>query len=80
MNRGTLVPAFEQVAYTLGPGEISALVETEFGYHIIEALEILGDKINARHILITPKVNLTVQRNLSVKWAQVLSHLFTLLQ
>ena len=57
VNRGTLVPAFEQVAYTLGPGEISALVETEFGYHIIEAMEILGDKINARHILITPKVS-----------------------
>ena len=57
VNRGTLVPAFEQVAYTLGPGEVSDLVETEFGYHIIEAMEILGDKINARHILITPKVS-----------------------
>ena len=57
VNRGTLVPAFEQVAYTLGPGEVSDVVETEFGYHIIEAVEILGDKINARHILVTPKVS-----------------------
>ncbi len=57
VNRGTLVSAFEQIAYTLGPGEVSDIVETEFGYHIIEAMEILGDKINARHILITPKVS-----------------------
>ncbi len=57
VNRGTLVPAFEQVAYTLSSGEVSEVVETEFGYHIIEAVEILGDKINARHILVTPKVS-----------------------
>jgi peptidyl-prolyl cis-trans isomerase SurA len=57
VNRGTLVPAFEQAAYTLGPGEVSPLIETEFGYHIIETVESLGDKINARHILITPKVS-----------------------
>lgn len=57
VSRGTLVPAFERVAYSLEPGEISAVVETEFGYHIIEPLEVMGDKINIRHILITPKVS-----------------------
>ena len=55
VGRGTLVPEFERVAYSLNPGETSGVVKTEFGYHVIETVEILGDKINARHILITPK-------------------------
>ena len=57
VSRGTFVPAFERVAYALSPGEISGFLETEFGYHIIEVLEVLGDKVNVRHILITPSVS-----------------------
>tara|TARA_B100000686_G_scaffold58884_1_gene63324 strand:- start:8557 stop:9852 length:1296 start_codon:yes stop_codon:yes gene_type:complete len=55
VGRGTLVPAYERIAYSLQPGEISPVVKTEFGYHVIETVELLGDKINTRHILITPK-------------------------
>ena len=54
VKRGTLVTEFETVAFNLKPGEVSEPVKTDFGYHIIETEEIRGDKINVRHILITP--------------------------
>ncbi|MFQ6615321.1 MAG: peptidylprolyl isomerase [Fidelibacterota bacterium] len=56
VNRGTLVPEFEEVAFNLSPGEISDVVKTPFGYHVLEMIERVGEKINVRHILITPQV------------------------
>ena len=56
VKRGTLVTEFEAVAFNLEPGEISEPVKTQFGYHIIETQEIRGDKINVRHILLTPPI------------------------
>ena len=54
VRRGNLVTEFESAAFTLAPGEISLPIKTEFGYHIIETQEILGEKIKVRHILISP--------------------------
>jgi len=56
-GRGQLYPEFEGVAYKLKEGEISNVVETEAGYHIIQMIERKGDYINVRHILLTPKVS-----------------------
>ncbi len=50
-RRGDMIPRFEEVAFTLQPGEISDIVETEFGYHIIKLEEKKGDQVRARHIL-----------------------------
>ena len=55
MKRGTLVPEFEEAAYSLSPGDISDIVRTEFGYHIIKLIERRGERINVKHILIMPK-------------------------
>ena len=58
-GRGQLYPEFEGIAYKLNEGEISNVVETEAGYHIIQMIERKGDYINVRHILLTPKVSPT---------------------
>jgi peptidyl-prolyl cis-trans isomerase SurA len=52
------VPEFANVAFQLtDPKKVSKIVETEFGYHIIQLIERRGDRANFRHILLTPKVS-----------------------
>jgi peptidyl-prolyl cis-trans isomerase SurA len=58
VGRGLLDPAFANVAFNLtDPKKISKIVETEFGYHIIQLIDKRGDKIKCRHILLKPKVS-----------------------
>jgi len=58
MGRGQLVPEFAQVAFNLtDPKKVSRVVQTEFGYHIIQFIEKRGDLINCRHILLKPRVS-----------------------
>ncbi len=54
VNRGDLVPEFEAAAFKLRKGEVSEVVETKFGFHIIQLIERRGEQINVRHILIKP--------------------------
>lgn len=56
-GRGELYPEFESVAYGLKEGEISGIVETEAGYHIIQMIEKKDEFINVRHILRIPKIS-----------------------
>lgn len=55
-KRGTFVPEFEAMAYKLEPNQVSTVVETEFGFHIIQLLERRGNLIHCRHILIRPEI------------------------
>ena len=55
MARGNFVREFEEVAFTLNPDEISDVVKTQFGYHIIQMMDRRGEKIRVRHILIRPE-------------------------
>jgi peptidyl-prolyl cis-trans isomerase SurA len=55
LSRGELVPEFAAVAFNLKETEVSKIVETEFGFHIIQLIERKGDMANVRHILLTPK-------------------------
>lgn len=58
MGRGMLDPTFAAAAFNLtDPKKVSKVVESEFGYHIIQLIDRRGDKLNCRHILLKPKVS-----------------------
>ena len=56
MNRGQLVAEFERAAFKLKDNEISEVIETKYGFHIIQMISRRGEEINVRHILLKPKV------------------------
>ncbi|MBN2764993.1 MAG: peptidylprolyl isomerase [Paludibacteraceae bacterium] len=67
MGRGQLVPEFSAVAFNLiDPKKVSRIVQTEFGFHIIQLIEKRGDRINCRHILLKPRVSVE-QKNLAIQ-------------
>lgn len=52
VSRGSFVKEFEEAAFALEPNEISEIVQSQFGFHIIQMLERQGERIHVRHILI----------------------------
>jgi len=57
-SKGTLVPEFANVAFNLSDTKrVSPVVETEYGFHIMQLIEKRGDRINVRHILLRPRVS-----------------------
>lgn len=58
MGRGHLEPEYAAVAFNLNDSKkVSKIVETQYGYHIIQLIEKRGDRVNTRHILLRPKVS-----------------------
>jgi len=58
MGKGQLVPEFADVAFSLrDKNKVSRIVETEYGYHIIQLIERRGNRVNCRHILLKPRVS-----------------------
>ncbi|HEY9125024.1 MAG TPA: peptidylprolyl isomerase, partial [Bacteroidales bacterium] len=56
MSRSELDPAYATAAFNLKPGAVSGIVESQFGFHIIQLIAREGDRVNTRHILIKPKI------------------------
>lgn len=65
-KRGKFVPEFEAAAYKLEKGEISPVIESQFGFHVIKMLERRGNSIHVSHILVKPEItpeDLEIARN-----------------
>jgi peptidyl-prolyl cis-trans isomerase SurA len=57
MGKGELDPEYAKAAFSLQEGGISTIVESSFGFHIIQLIERRDDRVNTRHILMKPKTN-----------------------
>lgn len=57
VKRGVFFPEFEAAAFALAPGELSTVIESPVGFHVIELLERKGESIHTRHILIKIKTD-----------------------
>jgi peptidyl-prolyl cis-trans isomerase SurA len=57
VSRGQLYPEYEAAAFGLKKGEVSEIIKSKAGYHIIQLIERRGEQINTRHILLIPKVS-----------------------
>jgi peptidyl-prolyl cis-trans isomerase SurA len=55
-KRGSYVPEFEAAGYGLVKGEVSEIIETQFGYHFLELIDRRGNNIQLRHILVKPEI------------------------
>ncbi|HOI26004.1 MAG TPA: peptidylprolyl isomerase [Paludibacteraceae bacterium] len=63
-GRGQLVPEYANVAFGLqDPKKVSKIVESEFGFHIIQLIDRKGERVNTRHILLKPRVSLLEKDN-----------------
>lgn len=56
-KRGQLVPEYEAAALSMRPGELSKIVKSQFGYHLIQLIERRGNEFNSKHILLKPKTD-----------------------
>ncbi|MEN8120576.1 MAG: peptidylprolyl isomerase [Bacteroidota bacterium] len=61
VNKSDLVKEFSSVAFSLEKDEVSEIVETEFGYHVIQMIEKRGNQIDVRHILLIPQIASTAK-------------------
>jgi peptidyl-prolyl cis-trans isomerase SurA len=65
INRKEFDPQFVSAAYRLQPGEISPVIKTKFGFHIIQMIRRMGEEAKVRHIVIVPEItNVDLQKTL----------------
>jgi peptidyl-prolyl cis-trans isomerase SurA len=70
-KRGELVPPYEAAARKLEPGQLSPVVESQFGFHLIQLIERKGDSYSTRHILLKPETGTTDVSASATKLARI---------
>ncbi|NVO83363.1 peptidylprolyl isomerase [Hymenobacter sp. P5252] len=70
-KRRELVPEYEAAALRLEPGGISPVVESQFGFHVIQLIERKGDSYSTRHILLKPETGTTDTNEASLQLAKL---------
>ncbi|WP_246285141.1 peptidylprolyl isomerase [Hymenobacter lapidiphilus] len=70
-KRRELVPEYEAAALRLEPGGISPVVESQFGFHVIQLIERKGDSYSTRHILLKPETGTTDTNDASLQLAKL---------
>ena len=70
-GRGELVPPYEAAARKLEPGQLSPVVESQFGFHLIQLIERKGEKYSTRHILLKPETGTTDVSASATKLARI---------
>lgn len=77
-GRGELYPEFEAIAFGLKNKEVSGIVETSAGYHIIQLVERKGEQVNVRHILIMPKISnidlVNTEKKLDTVYSEIINN------
>lgn len=67
-TRGTFAPEYEATVFKLKPGEVSKIIETQFGFHIIKLIERRGNEFHSAHILLRPDNNIVIDNSISEKY------------
>lgn len=67
MGRGEMDPAYASAAFSLQKGGVSKIIESEFGFHIIQLIERRDDRVHTRHILMKPKISMEARKQAIAK-------------
>lgn len=74
-GKAQMDPAFSQAAFNLKPSQVSNVVKSDFGYHIIQMIDRKGEKIHCRHIIMKPKIDTDTKEMLLSKMDSIVNNI-----
>jgi peptidyl-prolyl cis-trans isomerase SurA len=72
MSKGELDPEYAKVAFSLKKGQVSKIVESQFGYHLIQLIDRKDDRVNTRHILMNPRITAEARKKATSRLDSIL--------
>jgi len=72
MGKGELDPEYAKVAFSLKKGQVSKIVESQFGYHLIQLIDRKDDRVNTRHILMNPRITAEARKKATARLDSIL--------